>query len=867
MTRPRLTRLLAALAASLFLIPAARAAEEQPSQPSQPRAVLVGISDYADKQIKARKHAQEDAQALYDLLTSKDHLKANPKDVRLLLGKPDDKRDSQPATRANVLKALEWLAAESKPGDLAVFVFLGEGGPLGAKSDRRCYFASDSTFKDRNKTAVAAAEVEERLRKLKGRLCAFVDVDFRGFTDDAKVPETTLSGRPYPELLGDDGTEEHNFLPGRVAYLATNGLSTSVDLKDHGLFTTVLLDALKGSADKDGYEPDGVVTVDELTEFLNDKVPALAQKHGKTDAQKGQVHFILGDRSSPTPLSFNPAAHAGARERLEKFDKLVVDKKLSDKLAEEGRGLLRQMPQLKAQQELRKAYQRLADGALTVEKFTEKRDEVLASVKLDRDVAEKFADKVLEGSDLLLEEFVRKVTRGELVANAVRGMYRKVNERLPESLSGRLADAKNKRPRELRQLLIDARLHLGKREDLAGQKDIDLALARMLGGLRDPYTTYIDPETLDQFKKGTEGRYVGIGVQIRKDRDNDMLLVVTPLKGSPAHKAGIKAGDHISTITLVVNKEGKPLDKPEVIPTRGLGVQDAVTRIKGKPGSKVKLTILRKGEDKPLEMEVERNEIEMETVMGYQRKSDDEWDFMVDPTTRVGYVRVSQFTRHTAKDVEGAVKELKKKGVRGVVLDLRFNPGGLLHSAREICDLFIDDGLIVSIRPREGREQRELGFADGSELGFPMAVLVNGGSASGSEIVAACLQDHGRAVVMGERSYGKGSVQNVVPFAGGEIKLTTASFWRPSGKNLNKASTKGGENDEWGVVPNKGYDLKLDYKETEDLEESLHEAEVIYAKGAARKRANPEFKDRQLDLGLKYLRDQLKLSDRLKGKG
>src|SRR5262249_50997000 len=205
---------------------------------------------------------------------------------------------------------------------------------------------------------------------------------------------------------------------------------------------------------------------------------------------------------------------------------------------------------------------------------------------------------------------------------------------------------------------------------------------------------------------------------------------------------------------------------------------------------------------------------------------------------------------------------LKKEGVRGLVFDMRFNPGGLLTQAEAICDLFIDDGLIVSIRPRQGPEDQRMGESIESELDFPMAVLVNGSSASGSEIVAGCLQDHGRAIIMGERSYGKGTVQNVVPFAGGEVKLTTATFWRPSGRNLNKDSTKGRDEDEWGVSPSKKYELKLSPKETDELEEYFHESEIIHPKGKTGKRSNPAFKDRQLELGLGYLRNQIKLADR-----
>ena len=859
MNRPRLAGLLGVMAA-LLLVPAARAVDDAAAQP---RVVLVGIGDYKDPQIKSRKHAEDDARALYDLFTDKEYLGADPKNVRLLLGKEDDKRKSKPATRANILEALEWLAKEAGRDDLTLFVFIGQGGPVGPKSDRRCYFAADSTFKNRHATAVAAADIAERLQKLKSRrFCAFVDVDFKGFIDP-KITETTLGSSPYKEFLGDDKSDEHNALPGRVIYLATNGLSVSLDLKKHGLFTSALLKGLKGAADKEGYEPDGIVTVNELTTYLGREMPRLAALHGTTPAQKDQLHFVLGDRKSDTPITTNPAAAPRVRADLAKLAKLVADKKLSEKLGDEGKKLLRQMPHLQVQQSLRKQYQKLIAGDLAPEKFEIERTRILASVKLDRAVAEKFSKEIIKATKLIGEEFVRKVNQGELVAFAVRGLYRQLKERVPAALAARLDKAKTLKEGELKELLVDARLHLGKREDLEKHKDIDIALLRMVKDLKDLYSTFIDPETLEQFRKGTEGAFVGIGVQIKKDRDSDALQVVTPLKGSPAYRAGIKAGDLITAITLTVDKEGKPLEKPDVILTRGLGINEAVAKIVGPEGTKVKVTVKRPGEDKERTFEVERKRIEVETVMGYERKPNDSWDFMVDPKTRLGYIRLTQFTRKSGLDVARAVEQLKKEGMRGLVLDMRFNPGGLLNVAEQISDLFIDDGIIVGIKPREGPEEKRMGDSLGSELAFPMVVLVNGGSASGSEVVAACLQDHARAVIVGERSYGKGTVQNVVPFAGGEMKLTTASFWPPSGRNLNKGFTKGRPEDEWGVKPNKGYALKLSLKETEDLEEYLHESEIILPKDAPRKRTNPTFKDRQLEMALKYLRQQVKLSDRV----
>ena len=208
------------------------------------------------------------------------------------------------------------------------------------------------------------------------------------------------------------------------------------------------------------------------------------------------------------------------------------------------------------------------------------------------------------------------------------------------------------------------------------------------------------------------------------------------------------------------------------------------------------------------------------------------------------------------------MKTLDAKGIGGLILDLRFNPGGLLDSAIKISDLYVDDGLIVSVRPRVGREAKFNGRHEGSLLDFPMVCLVNGGSASGSEIVSAALQDHKRALIVGERSYGKGSVQNIQPFENGEIKLTTASFWRPSGKNLNKSSTGGKDEDEWGVMPDKI--VKLTSKEREDLAEAQRNAEIIPRPDKPAKKS--DFKDRQLEEALDYLRGQIKMASRVPSK-
>ncbi len=276
------------------------------------------------------------------------------------------------------------------------------------------------------------------------------------------------------------------------------------------------------------------------------------------------------------------------------------------------------------------------------------------------------------------------------------------------------------------------------------------------------------------------------------------------------------------------------------------------------PGTKVKLTVQREGEEKPLEFNLTRGFVEVESVLGYKRKSDDNWDYLIDAENKIGYIRLTSFARNSYRDLERVMDALTERGVKGFILDLRFNPGGLLDSAVKISDLYIDDGVIVSIRERGVPENAIPGRSRGSLLDFPMVCLVNGYSASGSEIVSAALQDHKRAYVVGERSYGKGSVQHILPFEGGELKLTTATFWRPSKKNLNKSSTSGKDEDVWGVTPDKV--VKLTAKERVDLDEHLHSTEVIQRKN--KPSATKEFKDKQLDAALEYLRGQIKMAAR-----
>lgn len=369
----------------------------------------------------------------------------------------------------------------------------------------------------------------------------------------------------------------------------------------------------------------------------------------------------------------------------------------------------------------------------------------------------------------------------------------------------------------LHKLLVDTLEQVERNyvKEVSRRELIEAAIEGVLEKL-DPYSDYISPKELDEFRKSVESEFGGIGIQITIE--DDQLKVISPMVGTPAYKAGILAGDRI----VEINGEE----------TEGITLDEAVKRLKGKPGSSVKLTVVHPGRTEQATIEITRETIRVNTVLGDHRKADDSWDYMLDPQERIGYIRVTAFSRETVNELREALSELQKKKLRGLILDLRFNPGGLLSSAIAVSDLFIGDGRIVSTSGRNSPERTWEAHEKGTFSGFPMVVLVNRYSASASEIVAACLQDHGRAVVMGERTWGKGSVQNVIEMEEGHsaLKLTTASYKRPSGKNIHRFP-KADDDDEWGVMPDEGYRLRLSDSELVALIVARRERDVVLPHG------------------------------------
>jgi carboxyl-terminal processing protease len=297
--------------------------------------------------------------------------------------------------------------------------------------------------------------------------------------------------------------------------------------------------------------------------------------------------------------------------------------------------------------------------------------------------------------------------------------------------------------------------------DPVDDKDlIENSINGMLTGL-DPHSSYMNAKAFRDMQVQTKGEFGGLGIEVTQD--NGFIKVISPIDDTPASRAGVKAGDIITAL------DGKTV--------QGLSLQDAVDRMRGAPNSKITLTIKREGVDKPIEVSMLREVIHIQVVK--QRMEPD----------NIGYIRLTQFTEQADSGLKQAVKTLKQQSggrLKALILDLRNNPGGLLDQAVAVSGDFINQGEIVSTRARHA-EDAQRWDAKGNDIidGVPMVVLINGGSASSSEIVAGALQDHHRAALLGTRSFGKGSVQTVIPLPGnGAMRLTTARYYTPSGRSI-----------------------------------------------------------------------------------
>jgi len=334
-------------------------------------------------------------------------------------------------------------------------------------------------------------------------------------------------------------------------------------------------------------------------------------------------------------------------------------------------------------------------------------------------------------------------------------------------------------------------------------------MIRSLAEHGDPHSQFLSDVKAKQLRNEIHQEMGGIGEHAAFVGTPPRLTIVgPPEEGSPAARAKLTPGVRILQI------DGATTD--------GMALDDAIAMLHGAPGSTLRLQVERTPKAKPEALELVRAVIPVESILGDRRAADGPWVFTLEDDPRIAYIRVAAFGERTAYEFSNVMKQLESEGVQAIVLDLRDNSGGSLSAAVAICEMLLPAGkTIVETRGRnQDLIQRYASTSDGAYRNMTVAVIVNQRSASAAEIVAACLQDHGRAVVVGERSFGKGTVQQLVPLESGRslLKLTWASFWRPNGANVHRARGTT-QNDAWGVQPDGGYECKLSPREYEAFQQ------------------------------------------------
>lgn len=399
----------------------------------------------------------------------------------------------------------------------------------------------------------------------------------------------------------------------------------------------------------------------------------------------------------------------------------------------------------------------------------------------------------------------------------------------------------------------------------------------LIEALDDPYTEFIPARDIAEFDKGIRGEYAGIGAQV--NTKDGFVQIVSPMEDSPAYRLGVEADD----LVIAVNGES----------TYKRGVDAVVSNLTGEAGTKVTVTLQRIGDESVLppgakppsipgalgdapacppgsirfDLDIIREKIVASTVKGVHREGD-KWLYMIDPERRIGYIRVTQFTAGTIPELEAACRQLLAEDLKGLILDLRFNGGGSLYAAIQMADLFLNEGLIVSTKGRTTSEDKVYARPAGTLPDFPLVVLLNAQSASASEVVSGALADNDRAVILGERSFGKGIVQTLyrLPSGAGQLKITEQYYYLPSGRCIQRSD----DSPEWGVDPTPGFYVPMTVPQYREMLRIRRDEEVIRKNGMTAEKAkawsDPQWildylKDHQLSAAVQAIRAKLETGE------
>lgn len=562
-----------------------------------------------------------------------------------------------------------------------------------------------------------------------------------------------------------------------------------------------LVDLVSAAADAE-FGVDGYVTVREIAALAFGK-----EKRDKCDAFVWQTNRP-GVADEATSLSaaamlIAPVNFESRTQRLAALEKLHSEKQVDDPIWNEGRKLLDRMPPVAADRKLRRSLEDLLVGGIGIVNFKAIRDGVLAARALSVPKAKQFADSVLEANLRTRTSFVHANHASTALRAALQELLRRSQEFAAPQLRLDLEKLDAIGSSDLSNLLLKIRMQLGRRDDMSDRQILDTTL-KSYAEFLDDYSDYFPPNIYAEEKKLNEGHFTGLGLRLQSAKRGG-LEVVAVLANGGGKVAGILSGDRIVRV-----------DEHSLL---NLDFDDASNLLAGKPKQKARIWIERPGETGNLQFSVTFDRVQVETVFGWHRRAaDQKWDFLMTGGECVGYIRIGLFSADTVDALRAALSDLRAKNAVGVILDLRDNPGGILNAAIETAGLFVGNKTVVEIFSANGERSTRTGTAFGSYRDIPMVVLINRNSASGAELVAAALSDHDRATIVGERSYGKGSVQSVFDLENGAsaLKITTELFRRPNGQPLNRTASSQA-NDAWGVTPDSSYATHFTMREMEQV--------------------------------------------------
>jgi carboxyl-terminal processing protease len=430
------------------------------------------------------------------------------------------------------------------------------------------------------------------------------------------------------------------------------------------------------------------------------------------------------------------------------------------------------------------------------------REQRPSAAPLPRGEAENYAQQLLFVVRDVQTKYVRPVTTPELVRPALSGLYEAAHVAVPDGLAADIAAATGER--ELLALLVRHRSNLGNVEALQGSNALLASLRSMTAAL-DPYSTLISGE--DLVRNNIDRIERGGGFEVEGDPlSQPVVRIKSVALGGPAQRAGIRPGDQLTHI------DQQPMDSPASVVAMQFLLNTPSIQLSNKleQSREFNLTLRRASRPKPWTVTLKTGTYDTETVLGVNREVDNSWNYYLDRKQKIAHVRIAALGRYTSTHLRDVLTQLQNDGLRGLILDLRWCPGGVLTESLNVASLFVNEGTVATTRSREDGEQTYPATPMGILIDCPVVVLVNGETSGGAELIAAALQDYHRAIIVGQRTFGKASIQKqqALPIVNTGFKLTTGEFVRPSGKPLHRMPNSK-PTDDWGVRPDRGHELPI----------------------------------------------------------